>query len=262
MCKSSDWQAGLSHQFAEELALILKHCDQVLKNLPAGSPVSECLVRIQEAAERGVGISRSLYSQTVADDTASSGIALDVCAAVQSMEPTIKRIAGDSVHVILLAHRTPARVFLPKGRLEQILLALAQNACDAMPDGGSMIVETSIVRVEDDQRFEGYDVSPGEYVVVAISDTGRGMDEETRRRLCEPFFSSNRGAGVPGLGMTMVDTVVRTLGGYITVESEPGSGARVAVHLPRLDVTSVATGTIRQGESDVRDRSPRRQVAR
>jgi len=161
----------------------------------------------------------------------------DLNAVLSDIEEMIRRLIGEDIALNLSTTADPALVLVDRGQVEQVLMNLAVNARDAMPDGGRLTIE--IGRVEIDQTYarKHLDLMAGSYVVMAVSDDGCGMDEQTRERLFEPFFTTKaRGKGT-GLGLAIIYGIVRQAGGDVHVYSEPGRGSTFRVYLPRVPDT-------------------------
>ena len=152
---------------------------------------------------------------------------------VRRIAPVLRRVAGERVEIDFEFGEAP-RVRIDAGRLEQALVNLVANARDALPDGGIVCVGTHSTAVRADERAERLGLTPGNYAVLAVSDTGPGMDSETRERAFEPFFTTKAPDHGTGLGLSIVDSVVRQAGGAVELDTAPGTGTRFRIFLPAV----------------------------
>ncbi len=217
--------AGVAHEFNNLLTAIAGHGELLLDGLRAGDPLAEHARQIRKAADRAAELTRQLM--TFCRHQAGSPTVVDLNAVVAGMERLLARLLGEDV--TLTAHCDPGLwpVWADAGQMEQTLLTLVMNARDAMPQGGRLTVETRNAALP---GAEG----PARHVLLAVRDTGRGMDRATRERLFEPFFTTKEVGKGLGLSLATVYGIVTQAGGHIEVESEVGQGATVFVYLPRL----------------------------
>ena len=167
---------------------------------------------------------------------------LDLNQVVRRLGQILTRVVGEDVQ--LKAKLSGERLHLraDSGQLDQVLMNLAVNARDAMPNGGVLTIETSSVTLREDSKLpESVKIVPGRYVVLSVSDTGAGMDGQTSARIFEPFFTTKEKGKGTGLGLATVYGIVKQLGGYIWVDSDPGLGARFTLHLPTTVETADAS---------------------
>ncbi len=209
---------GIAHDFNNILAAVMSNA-QLLQETQPGEEASD----IEDAARRGAALVRQLLE--FSRGQAPTAGPVNVGEVVTAMSPMLRRLIGREIDLVFDVQATEAVVWVDRGQVEQVILNLVINARDAMPDGGSVRVETW---------------SEGDFAVMRVSDTGMGMDAETRARVFEPFFTTKpRGRGT-GLGLATVYGIVTKAGGEITVDSLPGAGTRMQVRLPVAAQTVVA----------------------
>jgi two-component system cell cycle sensor histidine kinase/response regulator CckA len=223
---------GIAHDFNNMLGVITGHSQLVQRLLPSGHPASIGLDQVVKASERAAALTRQLLAFS-REPSREQG-PLDLEQVVAEVGEMLRRVIAEDVELEIRSGAGPATVAVPRMQLEQLLLNLALNARDAMPSGGRMRIETAERDVE---PAEGARLAApsGRYVVLVVSDTGIGMDAETRRRIFEPFFTTKPEGKGSGLGLATVREIVARWGGAIDVESEPGSGSTFRVYLPRVE---------------------------
>jgi ribosomal protein S20 len=158
-----------------------------------------------------------------------------VNAAIGGLEPMVRQLIGENMRLVLKLDRDAGHIRADAGQLDQILVNLVVNARDAMPDGGTVTIETENVSVDEPYSIEHFDVAPGPYVLLAVSDTGVGMDRVTREHIFEPFFTTKELGKGTGLGLATAYGIVRQAGGHIWLYTEPGLGSAFKLYFPRVD---------------------------
>jgi len=219
---------GIAHDFNNLLTAILGHVELLADDLAAGDPRGTQVDGIRQAAETASALTQQLLA--FSRKQMLQPCVLDVNAVVDRTRRVLARIIGEQIELVTCMPRDLWRVNADSSQLEQILLNLAVNARDAMPDGGRLTVETRNVALEGDAaRMRA--VEPGRYVELSVADTGVGMDDEVQQHLFEPFFTTKaRGRGT-GLGLATVYGIVKQSGGHIFVDSDT-RGSRFTIYLP------------------------------
>ena len=221
---------GIAHDFNNLLSIILSYSAMMMEALSPEDPLRADAEQIAIAGQRARDLTRQLLAfsrrQMLRPEV------LDLAEVVRGVEPMLRRVLGEDIELtISLAQPTPL-VKADPGQLQQIIMNLVVNARDAMPEGGQLWIETADV-VLDEERVRGHvGAHPGPHVCLTVSDTGVGLDEDTRARIFEPFFTTKpRGKGT-GLGLSTVLGIVQQSGGHVTVDSTPNEGASFRVFLP------------------------------
>jgi signal transduction histidine kinase/ActR/RegA family two-component response regulator len=223
---------GMAHDFNNVLCAIIGNTSLVLNNLPSGHPLSERILEIESAANRAA----DLIKQLLAFSRKQIAIPeiVDVSKLIGNMHSMLTRLIGEDIILETEVNKEPGRVRIDPSQIEQIMFNLVINARDAMPDGGELRIETRNMQLDDHYCRRHARATPGNYVVLAISDTGQGMSAETRERIFEPFFTTKRLGQGTGLGLSTVFGIVEQNDGWIEVYSEPGTGSTFRVYLPTV----------------------------
>jgi PAS domain S-box-containing protein len=226
---------GVAQELATLVAAVDAEADVLLDRLAADDPLRFQVSEMRRAADRAAGLTRQLHAfggrQPV--DTR----VVDLNELVASCESTLRPLLGDGIALDVHLGRGLGRVEGDPAALEHALLTLAENAREAMPSGGRVVVETANVELSEEVAREHLRLAPGRYVLLTVRDTGAGMDEETRSRAFEPFFTTRADgeAAGRGLGLSRVYGIVDQAGGSIGLESRPGAGTSVRIYLPRVE---------------------------
>jgi signal transduction histidine kinase/CheY-like chemotaxis protein len=221
---------GVAHDFNNLLTAILGYSSLLLDELPAGAPVRREIEQIQHAGQSAASLTQQLLAFSRRQILQPR--VLDLNEVVRSIEPLLKRLISEDVDLQTRLSPSLAHVSADPGQIEQIIVNLAVNARDAMPGGGRLTIETADVVLDESYAAQHAGTKVGPHVMLAVSDTGRGMDLQTRERIFEPFFTTKRRGEGTGLGLATVYGIVKQSGGSIWVYSEPGHGAAFKVYLP------------------------------
>src|SRR5216117_17145 len=224
---------GIAHDFNNLLTAILGSVDFLRRALGPEHPEHAETEEIQKAAVRAADLTRQLLAFSRQQVLAPKVLELD--ALVTNLEKMLGRLIGEDVELRFAAHAPRAAVRVDPGQLEQVIVNLVVNARDAMPRGGKLTIETATVDLDAAYAWEHGTVEAGRYVMLAVTDTGVGIDRAARARLFEPFFTTKEFGKGTGLGLATVYGIVKQSGGYIWVYSEPGQGATFKVYLPRVE---------------------------
>ena len=226
---------GVAHDFNNLLTAMLGYSDLLLDQFAEGDPNRYDVLEIKKAAERASSLTRQLLA--FSRKQVLQPKPLDLNSIVSGFDKMLRRLIGEDVELITALGENLGHVKADPGQIEQIIMNLAVNARDAMPNGGKLIIETDTVELDAAYARRHEPVIPGRYVMIAVSDTGCGMDDEVKSHLFEPFFSTKEHGKGTGLGLATVYGIVKQSGGYIWVYSEPGRGASFKVYLPQIDGT-------------------------
>jgi PAS domain S-box-containing protein len=225
---------GIAHDFNNLLTIISGSAEEIGDSLAPGSALRPVVDDLQLASERAAALTRQILSFSRRQP--QRRVPLDLNVVVASMRPLLGRLALTDITITMRLAETPVRVEADPAQLEQVILNLAVNARDAMPDGGTLTFETTIARAEDVPSIERSGLGAGRYGVLTVRDTGVGMVHEVRERIFEPFFTTKEPGRGTGLGLSIAYGIVSQGGGRIFVDSAPGDGACFRVLLPESDV--------------------------
>lgn len=223
---------GIAHDFNNVLSIISGYSDISLDKLPANHPVARNLHQIKVAAQRASSLTKQLLAYSRQQIVFPKPV--DLNALVNNAEDMVRRLVGEDVGLTFRPGNPIAAVKLDVGQFEQVLMNLVVNARDAMPHGGEIVIETHNVELDETYRRTHEPIQPGSYVMLSVSDSGCGMDGETKARIFEPFFTTKENGRGTGLGLSMVYAIVKQNGGYIWAYSEPGQGTTFKLFFPRI----------------------------
>jgi hypothetical protein len=244
---------GVAHDFNNLLTVINGYADMALQELPADSPLCENVAEIQGAGNRAADLTKQLLAFSRRQVIQPTILNLNVV--ITDIQKMLRRLIGEDVEIVIKLAEDLGNVQADPGQLQQIIVNLAVNARDAMPNGGMLYLETANVNLDDSVSPGQAEAKVGPYVVLTVTDTGTGMTPEVKQRVFEPFFTTKAlGAGT-GLGLATVYGMVKQSGGWISLYSEVGVGSSFRIFLPRTDAevakTVVVAKTAPEGDETV-----------
>lgn len=223
---------GVAGDFNNVLTVITGYAELLRAEIPGNSPLQRFVDEIIYAGDRAAALTRHLLAFSRGSTTQTR--VLDLNALVTGMDPMLRRLLGDNIELIQLTSPGLGRVKADAAQIEQAIVNLATNSRDAMPQGGKLVIETANVDLADGAGSKNLGVTPGSYVMLAVSDTGIGMEPETRSRLFEPFFTTKPPGKGSGLGLATVYGTIKQSEGQVTVYSQPNCGTIFEIYFPRV----------------------------
>jgi signal transduction histidine kinase/CheY-like chemotaxis protein len=238
---------GVAHDFNNLMSVVISYSELLAADLKEGDPMRADLGEIRDAGLRAAELTRQLLA--FSRQQVLQPRLVDLTQIVRGMERMLKRLIGDDVE--LTAHCAPdlGTALVDPGQMEQVIMNLAVNARDAMPDGGQLTIETKAVALDETYASEHMGVKAGPHIMLEVRDTGAGMDEVTQARMFEPFFTTKEPGKGTGLGLATVFGIVEQSGGTICVRSELGKGTRFTIYLPRSNRQALAPPSSRPPSS-------------
>jgi PAS domain S-box-containing protein len=224
---------GVAHDFNNILGVIIGYSDLIMADLDQDNPQRKYVGEIQHASERAAGLTRQLLvfsrKQTV------QPVVLDLNDVVQNLDKMLRRLLDENIEMTLVPEIQIGRVKADPGYIGQVLMNLAVNARDAMPNGGKLTITTKNVTLDTNHIREHPGAISGDYVMISVNDTGTGMTNEVKKHLFEPFFTTKPPGKGTGLGLATCQTIVEQCAGHMSVSSEVGKGASFKVYFPRVN---------------------------
>jgi PAS domain S-box-containing protein len=239
---------GIAHDFNNMMQIVTGYAYRVMADLAPEDPKRKSVEGIKQAGERAAALTHQLLAfsrKQILNPTVT-----DLNAVVSDIDGMLRRVLGEDVALVTVLHPELGRVKADRVQIEQAIMNLAINARDAMPRGGKITIETGNVELGESHPQDVQAVPPGAYVMLAVSDTGCGMDEETRSHIFEPFFTTKEPGEGTGLGLSTAYGTIRQSGGVMRVHSEPGHGTTFRIYLPRVEgpVVPEAAGEAEPGQ--------------
>jgi two-component system cell cycle sensor histidine kinase/response regulator CckA len=224
---------GVAHDFNNLLTPITGYSQLAISSLSPSDPMRNDLQEIQKAADRAAALTRQLLvfsrRQSLKPQVLNlNNIILDI-------GKMLRRLIGEQIELVILPGPNLGSIKLDPSQFEQVIVNLAVNARDAMPNGGRLILETTNVTLDEDYVYQHTGITPGNYIMLAVSDTGTGITDEVKTHLFEPFFTTKEKGKGTGLGLSMVYGIIKQSNGHILVYSESGLGTTFKIYLPRVE---------------------------
>lgn len=258
---------GIAHDFNNLLTAISGYSQIVLRRLPENDPTRHNVIEIKKASDRAASLTHQLLA--FSRKQVLEPKVLDLNEVVTDMDKLLARLIGEDIRLITKCSPSVERVKADPGQLAQVIINLAVNSRDAMPNGGKVTIETRNIVLDEMYARTHRPIRAGRYVMLTVSDTGEGMDSETRKQIFEPFFTTKEVGKGTGLGLSLVYGVVKQSGGYIFAESEVGRGTSFNIFLPpaegEVEETGCVTVEVPRGNGTVllvEDEQPVREVVR
>ena len=227
---------GIAHEFNSIMTAILGQSELLLGDLPPGSPLVHNAMEIRKAADRAATLTRQLLAYGRKQILQPEILNLNVV--LSNMAEMIRHLAGGNTDMRIVSSANLKSVKADVGQIEQVILNIVMNAADAMPNGGKLTLETSNATLDEHYVSRFTDLQAGEYVLLAITDSGAGMSEEVKARLFEPFFTTKGVGRGTGLGLATCYGITKQSAGHIAVYSELGRGSTFKIYLPQAEPLS------------------------
>ena len=241
---------GIAHDFNNLLTVIRGYSELSLALLEKESPVYQKVEQINRAVERASALTQQLLA--FSRKQVLKPVVLHLNKQIQETEKMLRRLIGENIRLITRLEATPDTIKADPGKVEQIILNLAINARDAMPEGGQLTISTTNVILDDD--FSGFnpELKAGKYLMLSVSDSGTGMDEETKNHVFDPFFTTKKNGKGTGLGLATVYGIAMQSKGHITVTSQPGAGTTFMIYFPKVADEIIASKGVEKNTTNIK----------
>ena len=242
---------GIAHDFNNLLTAMIGYSDLLLQHHQPGDQSFGDIMQIKQNANRAANLVRQLLAfsrrQTL------NPTVLDLTDVLAELANLVRRLIGENIDLRMVHGRDLGPVKVDQGQLEQVVINLAVNARDAMPEGGTLTVSTSNVSLTGETKMSGFEtVPPGEYVLIEVADSGVGIAEENLAKIFEPFFTTKKVGQGTGLGLSTAYGIIKQTGGFVFPESKPGDGATFRIFLPRFDIGAAGIAVERAADEESR----------
>jgi len=224
---------GIAHDFNNVLGVISGYCSMLMDKLESDGTLYPFAANISKSVQRGATLTRQLLA--FSRQQVLQPQVIDINAHFKGFQGLLRRVIGEDIELSVITQNADLHIRVDPDQLEQVVMNLVVNARDAMPSGGKLTIETSELSVDEEYCSRNPETKPGDYVTIAISDTGCGMDRETLARVFEPFFTTKEQGKGTGLGLATVYGIVKQSGGNVTVYSELGHGTTFKILMPRSE---------------------------
>ena len=223
---------GVAHEFNNFLGIIMGYSHLLDEQAAADETLSRSVADIKAATEHAASLTRQLLA--LSRRQVLQPKVLDINQSVAEMDKLLRRLIGADIELITVLPQEVGAVRVDSAQIQQIFINLVVNARDAMPHGGKVVIETANVELDGDYAEHNFDVKPGPYVMLAMTDTGLGMDAETQVHIFEPFFTTKEQGKGTGLGLSMIHGIVNQSGGHVNIESAISKGTTFRIYLPQV----------------------------
>ena len=233
---------GVAHDFNNILTVVVGYGSLLLKKTEADSTARGYVEQVLAAAERATNLTQNLLAFSRKQIINPKSVRLSEV--IKQLEKILARVISEDIELRVFPASREASVMSDAGQLDQVLMNLATNARDAMPEGGTLVIETELVEFDAEYVRRHVFAKPGKYMLISVTDTGKGMDAKTKEKIFEPFYTTKEVGKGTGLGLSMVYGIVKQHNGYINVYSEPGRGTTFKIYLPVIEQEAEALAAV------------------